>query len=106
MTDLCEKFIGRAILLDPATGADTEWSAYVCILLTGKARVPSILVCETQDFGSLLSRLRSDELLPHFKRAKTTFDPPGGDHPSPAARARQRYEALELPQIYRVQAVL
>lgn len=100
------RFIGRAIVIDPATGADSEYSAYVCVLLTGAAGVPSITVCEAADFGGLLAKLAKDELAPHLAAAKITFEPPPHRWPVSHSSARQRYEALTLHEIGRVQTLL
>ncbi len=100
------KFVGRAIVIDPATGEDSEYSAYVCVLLTGAAGVPSVTVCEAATFAELIAKLKADDITPHFTKAKLTFDPPKRDHPVSHSSARQRYEALSLDEINRAQTLL
>ena len=101
-----QKFIGRAIVLDPHTGEDSEFSAYVCLLLTGKDSKPAITVCEAPDIDALLRKLMADDLHAKFKDAKLTFDPPSGAYPINQSRRRQRYEALSLHELGRVQTVM
>lgn len=100
------KFIGRAIVIDPATGEDSEFSAYVCVLLTGEAGVPSVTVCEARTVDELLAKLKTDDITPHFTKAKLTFDPPKRIVPVSHSSASQRYEALSLDELNRVQTVL
>jgi len=100
------KFVGRAIVIDPATGRDSDFSAYVCILLTGAAGIPSVTVCEAKTLDLLLSKLREDDITPHFAHAKLTFEPPRDNWPISHSMARQRYEALRLDELSRVQTVL
>ena len=100
------KFIGRAIVIDPATKADSEWSAYVCVLLTGAEGIPSVTVCEDATLDGLLKKLGESDLSRHFTGAKTTFEPPPGDWSINHASARQRYEALSLHELNRAQTIL
>jgi len=100
------KFIGRAIVIDPKTGHDSEYSAYVCVLLTGEAGVPSVTVCEAPSFDGLLAKLQSDDITPHFVKAKLTFEPPKRAYPISHSSARQRYDALTLDELNRVQTLL
>ena len=100
------RFVGRAIVIDPLTDQDSEYSAYVCVLLTGPGRQPSITLGEAADVDSLLMMLVTDELNARFKDTKLSFEPPPGDYPITHSSARQRYEALGLQELYRVQTIL
>ena len=100
------KFVGRAIVLDPATGADSEYSAYVCILLTGEAGIPSVTVCEAPTFDEILAKLRQDDILPHFPHATFTYEPPRATWAVSHSMARQRYEALSYAELNMAQTVL
>jgi len=97
------KFVGRAIVIDPSTGKDSEYSAYVCVLLAGTEGIPSVTVCDAPTADELLTKILTDDLSLHFSGAKLTFDPPTGDYPVSHSSARQRYEALSLHEIGRVQ---
>lgn len=101
-----KKFIGRAIVIDPATQQDSDYSAYVCVLLTGAELRPAITVGSAQDLDDLLAKLRADDLYGRFKEAKLTFDPPPDDYPVNQSGARQRYEALSLHELGRAQTIL
>ena len=100
------KFIGRAIVIDPATGRDSEFSAYVCVLLTGAAGVPSVILGEAATLDDLMTKLRASDLSAHFAKAKLTFEPPASHWPISHTSARQRYEALSLDELNRVQTIL
>jgi hypothetical protein len=100
------KFVGRTIVIDPKTGEDSEYSAYVCILLTGAAGIPSVTVCEAPTIDELLLKLRTCDIIPHFTHAKLTFEPPPSHWPISHSMARQRYEALTLSELHRAQTVL
>lgn len=100
------KFVGRAIALDPATGQDSEYSAYVCVLLTGEAGIPSVNVCQAPTFDELMAKLKRDEILPHFAKAKFTFEPPRTKPFVSHSMARQRYEALPYAELNMAQTIL
>ncbi len=104
--DTTRKFIGRAIVIDPATGEDSEYSAYVCVLLDGEAGVPSVTVCQAKTVDELLAKLRMDYITPHFTRAKLTFEPPKRGSLVNRSSASQRYEALSYDELNRVQTIL
>jgi len=101
-----ERFIGRAVVIDPATGQDSEYSAYVCVLLTGKVRQPSVTVCEAADVDALLRKLLADELFAKFKNAKISYDPPPDAYYISGSMCRQRYRALPYHELNRAQTVL
>lgn len=101
-----KRFIGRAIVIDPATGEDSAHSAYVCVLLTGEDGIPSITACQAPTFDELLALLRTDDLVRHFAAAKLTFEPPKRVVHVSHSLARQRYEALALHELNRVQTLL
>ena len=100
------KFVGRSIVIDPATERDSDYSAYVCVLLTGEAGVPSITVCEAPTFDRLMAKLRENDLLPHFPHAQLTFEPPRATPFISHSMAKQRYEALTLDELNRAQTIL
>ena len=104
--DTTRKFIGRAIVVDPATGSDSEYSAYVCVLLTGAAGVPSVTVCEARTADELLAKLKTNDLYRHFADAKLTFEPPKRASPVSRSSASQRYEALSYDELNRAQTIL
>jgi hypothetical protein len=104
--ETASKFIGRAVVVDPSTGEDTEYSAYVCILLTGPTGIPSVTVCEARTLDELLAKLRASDLNAHFARAKITYEPPRALWPINHSSARQRYEALPYAELNRAQTVL
>jgi len=106
MSQETHKFVGRAIVIDKATGEDSEYSAYVCVLLIGTARVPSVTVCDARTLDELLTKLRASDLYAHFPDAPLTFEPPPLAYPISHSSARQRYEALSLHELSRAQTVL
>lgn len=100
------KFIGRAIVIDPETGKDSAYSAYVCVLLTGTAGVPSVTVCQARTADELLANLRTNDLYLKFAGVKLTFEPPKLAYPVSHSSARQRYEALSYDELNRAQTIL
>lgn len=104
MKDDCEKFVGRAVVLDPDTGEPAGFEAYTCLLLTGAERVPGIIVCEAKTLDDLEAKLKASELNARFKHAKLTYEPPTGTYPINNSGALQRFEALTLDELYRFQA--
>lgn len=100
------KFIGRAIVLDPKTGEDSEYSTYVCMLLTGEVPRPSATICEAKNVDLLLAKIKASGLYVKFRDARVTYDPPTGVYAIGKSRARQRYEALTLDELTLVQRVL
>jgi len=106
MRDACEKFLGKAVVLDPNTGETIGAETYVCVLLTVPGRRPGVTVCEAPAIDVLISKLEADDARTRFRRAKPTFEPPMGDFPICRSSARQRYEALTRDEIRRVQARL
>ncbi len=93
MKDDCEKFVGKAVVLDPDTGESAGYEAYVCLLLTGAERLPGIIVCQAPTLDALLAKLKQDDLHQRFKDAKLTYEPPTGTYPINNSGALQRFEA-------------
>lgn len=104
--ETAKRFIGKAIVVDPRTGADAECSAYVYVLLTGTAGVPSVTFCEALSFDGLMERIVRDEIAPHFRNSPLTFEPPSHRPLVSHSMMRQRYEALSLDEIGRAQTLL
>lgn len=104
--EMTRKFVGRAVVIDPANGQDSDFSAYVCLLLTGAAGIPSVTLGEAPSLDELLKRLRTDDLSRHFSEAKLTFEPPRSAYPISHSMALQRYEALTLDELNRAQTIL
>lgn len=104
MTDPTVKFIGKAVVLDPDTGAPTDYACYICLLLTGAERQPSIIVGDAPTLAELMAKLERDDLYARFRAAPLTFDPPPGEFPINQSGAQQRFEALALDEIYRFRA--
>jgi hypothetical protein len=106
MTQETRKFVGRAIVIDKATGEDSEYSAYVCLLLSGKGRVPQVTVCEARTLDELLKKVQASDVNALYAQAPLTFEPPPHLYPITHSSARQRYEALSLDELNRAQTVL
>ncbi|MEK7546514.1 MAG: hypothetical protein AAB554_05635 [Patescibacteria group bacterium] len=100
------KFIGRAIVIDQSTARTWSVSAYVCVLLTGATGVPSVILGEAPTLDGLMKKLRASDLYAHFAKAKLTFEPPISHWPISHTSARQRYEALSLDELSRVQTIM
>lgn len=98
-----EKFFGRSVVLDPKTGDPAGYEAYVCVLLTETERQPGVTLAEARTLDELIGKMRADDISPHFLQAKLSFEPPPGDYPINHSLARQRYEALALDELYKIQ---
>ena len=106
MSQETKRFIGRAIVIDPRTGQDSEYSAYVYLLLTGPTEVPSVTVCEAPSFDELMDKIRREDVTRHFPHAKLTFEPPRAQPFVSHSMARQRYEALPYAEFTKAQTIM
>ena len=102
--DRGERFIGRFENRDAKTGAPNGDRGYIALALSERGRIPQVVVATAATLDELIAELKGPR-RDLMRGGKISFEPP------PPFRHRSlglvaSAAALELPEIYKVQAAL